>query len=77
MSDCTSLGVVGVCKPYNDELIWFGEVEGIEIGDGVNDKEGVMESPVRDRKTAGSSPTFSNSGTCARSDLRCDDDLCI
>lgn len=75
VSDCTSLGVVGVCIPYSEVLTRFGEFEGIEIGEGVKDKEGVMESPERDRKVAGSSPTFSSSGTCARSDLMCDVDL--
>jgi len=75
VSDCMSLGVVGVCTPYNEALRRFGEFDGIEIGDGVRDKVGVTESPARDRNTAGSSPTLSSSGTCASSDLLRDDDL--
>lgn len=49
-----------------------GVVEGIEIGDGVNEKVGAK--PSRDKNAAGSSPTFSSSGTCSKLDCRCDFD---
>lgn len=66
VSDCASLaGVVGVgillniCWVSRDgsKSLRVGVIEeGIEIGDGVTDRVGVV-SPARDRKVAGSSPT--------------------